>query len=119
LFKLNLVSLHSTIEPADEIEQVEIDEGKIVNIGKAIQGVARERLVNFLRLHKAVFPWFPSNMSGIPWEISKYKPHIIPNAKPVRQKKKNMGAERQKDVQLEVAKLLKVHTRTEVPELAL
>jgi hypothetical protein len=30
-----------------------------------------------------------------------------------------MGAERQKDVQLEVAKLLKVHTRTEVPELAL
>jgi hypothetical protein len=43
---------HSTIEPADEIEQVKIDEGKTINIEKAIQGVARERLVNFLRIYR-------------------------------------------------------------------
>jgi hypothetical protein len=91
---------HSTIELADEIEQVEIDEGKTVNIGRAVQGAAHERLVNFLRLHKEVFAWSPSNMSGIPREISEHKLYIIPIAKLVRQKKRNIGPERQRAVQL-------------------
>jgi hypothetical protein len=105
---------HSTIEPADEIEQVKIDEGKTVNIGKAIQGATRERLVNFLRLHKVVFTGSPSDISGIPREISEHKLYIIQNAKLLRQKKKNMGFERQKVVRLEVAKLLKADFIREV-----
>jgi hypothetical protein len=78
------LEFHSTIEPADKIEQVKIDEGKIIYIGKAIQGAARKKLVNFLRLHKEVFSWSPSDMSGIPQEISEHKLHIISNTKPVR-----------------------------------
>jgi hypothetical protein len=63
---------------------VEIDEGKTVTIGKAIQDVAREKLVNFLRLHKEIFAWSPSDMPGIPREISEHKLHIILNARLVR-----------------------------------
>jgi hypothetical protein len=112
---------HSTVEPANEVEQVEINAGKTVNISKVIQGVARERLVNFLRLHKEVFAWPSSDMPGIPREISEHILYIIPNVKLMRQKKRNMGPERQKVEQLEVTKLLKakLHMRSEVLELAL
>jgi hypothetical protein len=85
-----------------------------MNIGKAIQGAARERLVNFLQLHKNIFAWSPSDMPRIPREITEHKLHIIPNIKPIRQKKRNMGPERQKVVQLEVEKLLKANFIREV-----
>jgi hypothetical protein len=39
---------HSTIEPVDEVEQMEIDSGRTVNIDKAIDGATHKRLVNFL-----------------------------------------------------------------------
>lgn len=36
------------LEPADEVEQLELGEGKMLNIGKAVQGQANEELIIFL-----------------------------------------------------------------------
>ena len=93
------------LEPADEIVEIDIGGGKTLNIGKAIQGQAREELVTFLRQNKSVFARTPADMPGIPRTIAEHKLHLRPNAQPVRQKKRNMGVERQKVVRLEVDKL--------------
>lgn len=37
------------LEPADEVKQLDLKEGKALNIGKAVQGQAKEELVKFLR----------------------------------------------------------------------
>src|SRR5664279_3910716 len=94
------------IEPTDEVEQVELAAGKYTNIGKAVQGDARKELVNFLRDNQSVFAWTSADMPGIPRDIAEHKLHLIPGAKPVRQKKRNMGEERQLAVKKEVKKLL-------------
>lgn len=94
------------LEPADEVEQIELGEGKYLNIRKAVQGQARERLVNFLRESKLVFAWTAANMPGIPRSIVEHRLHIKPNSKPIRQKKRNMGPERRLTIKKEVEKLL-------------
>ena len=94
------------LEPTDEVEQVELATGKYTNVGKAVQGDARKELLNFLRDNQSVFAWSAADMPGIPRDIAEHKLHLIPGAKPVRQKKRNMGEERQMAVKMEVKKLL-------------
>lgn len=94
------------IEPIDEVEQVELGPGKFTNIGKAVQGDARKKLVTFLRDNQSVFAWTAADMPGIPRHIAEHKLHIMPGAKLIRQKKQNMGGERQMAVKKEVKKLL-------------
>ena len=85
----------SQLEPTDEIEQIDLTEGKSLNIGKAVQGKARDELISFLRDNQSVFAWSAADMPGIPRHIAEHKLFIRPGAKPVRQKKCNMGEERQ------------------------
>jgi hypothetical protein len=60
-------------------------------------------------------------MLEISREIFKHKQHIIPTAKLVRQKKRNMGPERQKAAELKVGKTIagEFHSRSQVSRMAL
>lgn len=93
-------------EPVDEVEQVEAAPGKFLNVGKAIGGEARTALINFLCENISVFAWSLADMPGIPRHVAEHKLCIKIDAKPVRQKRRNMGPERRLAVQKEVEKLL-------------
>ena len=84
---------NSYLEPTDEIEQLELEEGKTLNIGKAIQGPAKEELITFLRGNQSIFAWTAADMPGIPRSIAEHELHIKPEFKPIRQRKWNMGEE--------------------------
>ena len=71
------VELANHLEPVDEIEEIDIGNGKTLNIGKAIQGQAREELVTFLRQNKSVFAWTPADMPGIPRTIAEHESLIL------------------------------------------
>lgn len=94
------------LKPVDEVEQVELENGKFLNIGKAVQGEARAELIRFLRDNQSVFAWTAADMPGIPRHIAEHKLHIRPGAKPVRQKKHNMGTEMRMTVTKGLRKLL-------------
>lgn len=66
----------------------------------------RQELFTFPRDNKSVFAWTTADMLGILRHIAEHKLYIKPRAKPVRQKKHNMGQERQLAVKREVKKLL-------------
>lgn len=76
--------IKTQIEPTDEIEQVELEARKFLNIGKAVQGDARKELVTFLNNNQSVFAWTAADIPGIPRHIAEHKLHIRPGAKPVR-----------------------------------
>jgi hypothetical protein len=59
------VASKTKLEPTDEVERIDLGEGKTLNIGKAIQGKARDELINFLREHHSVFAWTAVDMPGI------------------------------------------------------
>lgn len=54
------------IELADEVEQVELGPGKFTNMGKAMQGNAKQALITFLKDNQAMFAWTATDMPGIP-----------------------------------------------------
>lgn len=95
------------LEPIDEIEQVEVEEGKFLNVGKAVQGKARDELITLLKESRSVFAWTAEDMPGIPRSVAEHRLPTKPGVKPVRQKQRAMGPERKAAVQKEVEKLLK------------
>jgi hypothetical protein len=54
-----------TIELDDEVEEFVMDEGRKLNIGKALSGRSRENLVQFLVNNIDVFAWSASDTTGI------------------------------------------------------
>ena len=58
------------LEPADEVEQLDLGDGKALNIGKAVQGETRDQLITFLRDNQSVFAWTAADMPGIPRSIA-------------------------------------------------
>jgi len=43
-------------------------------------------LVDFLRANADIFAWSPSDMPGIPREVTEHSLDILPNSKPVKQR---------------------------------
>jgi hypothetical protein len=54
-----------TIESDDEVEEFVVDEGRKLNIRKALSGKSREDLIQFLVQNIDVFAWSASDMPGI------------------------------------------------------
>ena len=94
-------------ESAKPLEEVVVEEGKVLQFGTCLTQEIREGLVDFLRRNMEVFAWSHEDMSGIsPKEIV----HVLnmdPNMKPVKQKRRKFAPKRVEAIAMEAEKLLR------------
>ena len=63
-------------------------------------------LIDFLRTNKDIFAWKPSDMPGIPREVTEHALKIQPGSKPVKQRLRRFDEGKRKANGEEIAKLL-------------
>ncbi|KAL2232443.1 UNVERIFIED_CONTAM: hypothetical protein Sindi_1424300 [Sesamum indicum] len=98
------------IEPLGEYKEVELISGnfqKTTRIGSQMTAEMETMMIDFLRSNNDLFAWSPSDFQGINPEIIVHRLNIDPQVKPVKQKKRVFGIERNKIIEEEVAKLLR------------
>ena len=85
-----------------------IKPNRIVKISKGLKGELVHQLTEFLCQNQDVFAWTHADMVRIHPEIMCHWLNIDPLAKPVRQKRRALDADRYKAFQDEVDLLLKI-----------
>jgi hypothetical protein len=63
-------------------------------------------LVDFLRANADIFAWSPSDMPGIPREVSEHSLDILPHSRAVQQRLRRFDEERRRAIGVELRKLL-------------
>ncbi|KAL0451562.1 UNVERIFIED_CONTAM: Retrovirus-related Pol polyprotein from transposon gypsy [Sesamum latifolium] len=71
-------------------------------------------MIEFLKENVDMFAWSPSDFKGIDAEIIVHRLNVDPMVRPVKQKKRSFGAERNKIIEEEVRKLSKAGYVSEV-----
>ncbi|XP_063938044.1 uncharacterized protein LOC135147920 [Daucus carota subsp. sativus] len=105
------------VEAAVETESVLIDKDnptKKVKIGKGLDTVFKEELIQLLRSYADVFAWSPDDMPGLDESLAMHNLDVDPKKKPVKQKRRNFTPERQKAIDEEVGKLIKADIICEI-----
>jgi len=85
-----------------------------IRIGATLSGKVKEAIVELLKRNKKSFAWSAADMPGIDPHIICHELNVDPSFKPVKQKRRKLGAERAKAVNDEVDKLLKTGSIREV-----
>ena len=106
-------STKPNVEAAEQIQEVDLGGNRMVKIGVAMREQS-EKLQQLLRDNADCFAFSAEEMPGIPRQLAEHKLHVDPSVKPVKQKRRPLGAERNKAVKIEVAKLLQARFIREV-----
>ncbi|VFQ76023.1 unnamed protein product [Cuscuta campestris] len=96
------------VEVAGDIEEVELEPGtpgRLVRIGKGLGAELRSRVISVLRRFRRVFAWGPADMPGLDHMIAVHCLNVLPDAKPVKQKRRHLSQEKRDLVKKEVATL--------------
>ncbi|XP_057730284.1 uncharacterized protein LOC130945590 [Arachis stenosperma] len=95
-------------EPTDELEKIPLTPKaeQFTNIGRALEGEERARLIRILQDNSDLFPWTPADMPGIDPNIICHKLAINKTSKPIAHKKRNLRAEKMKATLEDTKKLL-------------
>ncbi|XP_073031274.1 uncharacterized protein [Primulina eburnea] len=91
----------------EEQEVVEIELGKNVRVARDICATTRVNLLQCLRTNVDVFAWSQQELSGISPRVAEHKLNILPGSRPVKQKKRHFGPEKDKVIEKQVEELLK------------
>ncbi|XP_015935314.1 uncharacterized protein LOC107461347 [Arachis duranensis] len=92
----------------DNLQQVTLtaDDNQYTYVGEALEGADRARLIHTLRQNADLFAWTPEDMPGINPKVICHKLAIDKTARPVAQKKRNLGEEKKQAALEETKKLL-------------
>ncbi|XP_059441920.1 uncharacterized protein LOC132174250 [Corylus avellana] len=101
-------------EPAEPLEEVKLEEGKVVKVGTQLASKIRDSLITFLQEIMEVFAWTHEDMPGINPDDIVHQLNVDPNIKLVRQKRRKFAPERNMAIAEEVEKLLKARFIEEV-----
>ncbi|WCJ35536.1 Pro-Pol polyprotein [Euphorbia peplus] len=93
-------------EPVDAIEAVTLEKGKVVQVSAELRENSKKTVIAALEGNKDVFAWASADIIGVSREVMEHTLDIDPEYTPVKQKKRNQGAERQQFIKSEVEKLL-------------
>ncbi|CAA0810399.1 Unknown protein, partial [Striga hermonthica] len=102
-------SHHIRAEPVEDAEVIHVDEltqDKSVRIGANLQEPMRSHLIQFLRSNSDVFAWKHKDMKGIDPQKACHRLNLDKTVKPVIQKRRKFGPDRQKALEEEVNKLI-------------
>jgi hypothetical protein len=71
-------------------------------------------LIDFLRANANIFAWSPSDMPGIPREVTEHSLDILPHSQAVQQWLRRFDEERRRAIGVELRKLLEAGSINEV-----
>jgi hypothetical protein len=81
-------------EPTEPLEEVDVGDGKVLQIGTCLTSEIREGLVDFLRANLVVFAWTHEDMQGISPEEIVHILNVDHDMKPMKQKRRKFAPER-------------------------
>ncbi|XP_012836532.1 PREDICTED: uncharacterized protein LOC105957150 [Erythranthe guttata] len=97
------------VKPMEELMVVQLcekDASRTTRIGGGLDTDMSRQLVEFLRQNQDVFAFTPADLGSIDEQLVVHRLNVKQNAKPVKQKRRHFGAEKDKIIQEEVRKLL-------------
>ncbi|GKV25972.1 hypothetical protein SLEP1_g35342 [Rubroshorea leprosula] len=94
------------VEPIETIPLNPDVPERTVKIGTKLTEEDREELLEFFRVNQDVFAWTTDEMPGIPAELMVHKLNTEPTRKPMVQKRRLFGPEKQAAIDDEIQKLL-------------
>ncbi|GJT04183.1 reverse transcriptase domain-containing protein [Tanacetum coccineum] len=83
-------------------------------IGSTLTKEGRNKLCNLLRRNLDIFAWKPVDMIGVPRHIVEHRLNVREGCPPIRQKRRDHAADRNKAIQEEVGKLIDARIIKEV-----
>ncbi|KAL0444173.1 UNVERIFIED_CONTAM: hypothetical protein Slati_2140000 [Sesamum latifolium] len=95
---------HSKVQPTEELPNGNPD--KTTQISSQISEETKKELVQYLQRNADIFTWTPQDLEGIDPRVITHHLNIDPSTKPVKQKKRHFGHEKDKIIQAEVDKLM-------------
>jgi len=99
-------------QPVEEIKTIVLKEGRMVKIGSHMQVEREKELTECLKENFQAFAWSVQDIPGIDPDFICHRLSVNPNVKPVVQKRRKLGEEKQQIVNQEVKKLKSVgHVR--------
>ncbi|KAL2252699.1 UNVERIFIED_CONTAM: hypothetical protein Sindi_0064600 [Sesamum indicum] len=104
------------LKPNNEYKAVQLEPDepdKTTRIG-ASMGNGEMAMVEFLRRNVDMFAWSPSDFTGIDPEIIVHRLNVDPAARPVQQRKRSFGSDKNEIIRQEVDKLLKAGYVSEI-----
>ncbi|KAL0421739.1 UNVERIFIED_CONTAM: putative protein K02A2.6 [Sesamum latifolium] len=96
------------VQPAEELLNIQIipgDPDKTTRIGSHLGEEAKKEITLCLQRNADIFAWTPQDLEGIDPQVITHHFNINPNYKPIKQKKRHFGPEKDKIIQAEVNKL--------------
>ncbi|XP_075515586.1 uncharacterized protein LOC142550233 [Primulina tabacum] len=91
----------------EEQEAVEVEPGKHIRMARDINASTRVNLLNCLKANINVFAWSQQDLVGISPQVAEHKLNIIPGSRPVKQKKRHFGPQKDKVIEEHVGELLR------------
>ncbi|XP_073127517.1 uncharacterized protein [Henckelia pumila] len=89
-------------------EKVELIPGaQIVKLAADLSPSVKQNLVGCLKKNKDVFAWSVSELTGVSAEIMVHRLNILAGVRPIKQKKRHFGPDKDKVIKKEVEELLK------------
>ncbi|XP_061366467.1 uncharacterized protein LOC133309691, partial [Gastrolobium bilobum] len=98
---------HDRPTPDEALEHVVLGDAdhQTTTIGATIDPEMKCKLIKLLKENKDLFAWKPSDMPGINPDVCCHRLSVDPKAKPVSQKKRKFGTDRQRVIDEEVKRL--------------
>ncbi|KAL0446000.1 UNVERIFIED_CONTAM: hypothetical protein Slati_1727900 [Sesamum latifolium] len=103
------VEAPAKVRPAEELLNIEIIPGspdKTTRIGSHLNEKTKEKIVLCLQRNADIFAWALQDLEGIDPKVITHHLNMDPSIKPVKQKKRHFGPEKDKIIQAEVDKLM-------------
>ncbi|KAL0313201.1 UNVERIFIED_CONTAM: Transposon Ty3-G Gag-Pol polyprotein [Sesamum radiatum] len=97
------------VQPAEELLNIEIipeNPDKTTRIGSHLGEEAKKEITLCLQHNANIFIWTPQDLEGIDPQVITHHLNIDPSYKPVKQKKRHFGPEKDKIIQAKVNKLM-------------
>lgn len=95
-----------TVEALETVELVEGEPMKITNIGANLNPAMKKRITEFIKRNLDIFAWSHEDMLGISKDVIQHRLNVDLEKKPVHQRRKVFGPEKNKAITNEVNKLL-------------
>ncbi|XP_012852903.1 PREDICTED: uncharacterized protein LOC105972487 [Erythranthe guttata] len=94
----------------DELMTIDLVPGtsKQTRISKDLEPSFRDKLVTLLRSNMDVFAWQSSDLTGIAPRTAVHRLNLKPECKPIKQKRRHLGAEKDEIIKREVQRLLDI-----------
>ncbi|KAL0413232.1 UNVERIFIED_CONTAM: hypothetical protein Sradi_1524900 [Sesamum radiatum] len=97
------------VQPAEEVLNIELvpgDLGNTTQIGSQINDATQKDVIHSLRHNIDIFAWTLQGLEGIDPKVITHHLNIDPQVKPVKQKKRHYGLEKDKIILSEIDKLM-------------